>query len=396
MDDIFTSQPGRDELDSQIAGFGGWFEVDLDALTHNLNAIRSRLGAGTEVMPVVKNNAYGHGLRPVATTLVQEGVRWLMVAKYDEAMAIKSWGLPCEVVMMDALYTDAQIRAVVETGVVPVVYTTEIVERLNAAAEALGRRVGVFVKVDTGLRRVGVFHEEAVAFIQSLSQYGSIDLKGTFSTFMQDPEQDTVIASRFAAVLDGLKKAGIDPGLRSMCSTHGVLHYPESALDMVRPAMSLLGVDPGPGTAGEEMGLKPILTMKARVEQIKSVKQGTSVTYFGRFIAPRDMDIGTLHVGFYDALPRELTNQGVILANGKERSSVGSVSLNHYLFDASDTGLSVGDVVTVIGSEGENSLRAIAERAGWMVYSVMNHLNPFVPRVYTRGGAPVAIYQASM
>lgn len=396
MDNIFANQPSTAEMKARIDGFGGWFEIDLDQMSANLAAMRARLGPDVEIMPVVKNNAYGHGLRPICTALVEDGIKWVMVAKYDEAVAIKTWGLETDVLLMDAVYTDQQVQRVIELGITLVVYTEEMAQRLDAAAASLGKSARVFVKVDTGLRRVGVFHEDAVAFITKLAGLAHVDLCGTFSSFMQDEKQDSLIAERFGAVLDGLKKAGIDPGIRSMASTHGILHYHDSWLDMVRPAMSLFGVYPTPGDKDAGLELGQILTMKARVEQVKSVEKGASVTYFGRYIAPRDMQIATTHVGFYDALPREMANQGTVIANGTACDSVGSVSLNHYLFDATDADIAVGDVVTIIGAEGENDLLHIARKAGWMVYSLMNHLNPFVPRVYLRNGEPVAIYQPSM
>ena len=116
-EEFFAAQPSSDQIREKMAGMGAWFEIDLDRLTGNLNAIRERTGA--EVMPVVKNNAYGHGLRPVSSSLARDGVKWLMVAKLAEALAIKSWGLPCNVVNMDMLYTNEQFDQVVESGVTP-------------------------------------------------------------------------------------------------------------------------------------------------------------------------------------------------------------------------------------------------------------------------------------
>lgn len=396
METIFTNPPSTAELKARIDGFSGWFEINLDTLSANLSSMRAHLGPDVEIMPVVKNNAYGHGLRPICSALVQDGIKWVMVAKYDEAVAIKTWDLDTDVLLMDAVYTDEQVRQVIELGITLVIYTEEMAHRLDAMAAEMGTQAKVFVKVDTGLRRVGVFHEDAVAYIAMVAGLKHVDLRGTFSSFMQDAEQDAIIATRFNSVLDGLEKAGINPGIRSMSSTHGIFHYKDSRLDMVRPAMSLYGVYPTPGDEDTGLELHQILTMKARVEQIKWIEKGTSVTYFGRYIAPRDMRIATTHVGFYDALPRELANQGTITVDGRDCPSVGSVSLNHYLFDATDVDLAVGDVVTVIGTEGANDLGQIAKSAGWMVYSLMNHLNPFVPRVYTRGGEPVAIHQASL
>lgn len=375
------------DLERTMAGLGAWLEIDLDAIAGNLAAIRAR--TGSEIMPVIKNNAYGHGLRPIATALAGEGVRWMMVAKLSEALAIQRWDLGIDVVAMDALYTDAAIEEVVRLGVTPVVYTRELAERIADVARGLGRKAGIFVKVDTGLRRVGVAHDRALGLFQAIDRLPEIEVRGTFSTFMQQEEQDRVIFERFSGLLDDLARAGIDPGLRSLSSTHGILHYPHAHLDLVRPAMCLFGVLPFPGDRDVGLTLTQALELKARVEFLKPVPAGASVTYFGKFIAPRDMTLATLHVGFFDALPRELANKGVVLAGDRVCPSVGSVSLNHYLFDATDSGLSPGDIVTVIARQGVNDLVATASAAGWMVYSLVNHLSPYLPRVYLRSGAPV-------
>lgn len=392
-DRYFASQPSPEQIEQRIAGFGGWFEIDLDCLSANLNAIRQR--TGVEVMPVVKNNAYGHGLRPVCSALVGDGVKWLMVAKLSEALAIKSWDMPCHVVSMDALYTDEQYRQVVESDVTQVVYTTEMVRRLNDAASSLGRTAGVFIKIDTGLHRVGVDHAKAIDFVREIAALPGIEIRGTFSTLMQDDDQDRFILDKFQAVLDQMTAAGIDPGLRSVASSHGIFHFPDSWFDLVRPAMALFGIYPWRPDRDSGLELRQLLTFKARIEELKPVAEGDTVTYFGKYTASRDMQVGTLHVGFFDALPRELANKGTILVGGQPCPAIGSVSLNHYLFDATGASAQIGDVVEVISRQGVNDLVTTAETAGWMVYSLLNHLSPFVPRVYYRNGVPVALHEVA-
>jgi alanine racemase len=134
--------------------------------------------------------------------------------------------------------------------------------------------------------------------------------------------------------------------------------------------------------------------LKARVEYAKWVEKGDSVTYYGRFIAPERMRVGTLHVGFYDGIPREMANKGRFRVGGEYKPSIGSVSLNHCLLDLTSTDASEGDVVEVIGKDGPNSLVKTAETAEWMVYSLMNHLNPATPRIYLEKGRPVALLES--
>ena len=141
-------------IESQVAGFDSWIEIDLDAMGRNLERIRERTGA--EVMPVVKNNAYGHGLVPVVRYLMKRGVTRVFVAKFQEALQIRDAGLDCKIVNMGPLFTDDQYRQAVELDITQTVFTEEAAQGLSRAAVELGKNAGVFVKVDTGLRRVGV------------------------------------------------------------------------------------------------------------------------------------------------------------------------------------------------------------------------------------------------
>ena len=393
-DKYFAAQPPAEEILQRIRGFGGWFEIDLDCLSSNLNAIRERTGVG--VMPVVKNNAYGHGLRPICSELVRDGVTWLMVAKLTEALAITSWDMPCHVVNMDMLYTADQFYQVVENDITQVVYTHDLAQQLSDAAVAVGRTAGVFIKIDTGLHRVGVDHKQAIDLIRKIAALPGIEIRGTFSTLMQDDDHDKLIVERFQQVLNQMDQEGIDPGMRSLASSHGIFHDPNSLFDLTRPAMALYGIYPSAREQGSGLALKQVLTFKARIEELKPVAKGETVTYFGRYTASRHMQVATLHVGFFDALPRELTNKGQVLAAGQLCPAIGSVSLNHYLFDATDVDVEIGEVVEVISKTGANDIASTAQTAGWMVYSLLNHLSPFVPRVYFRGGVPVALHEVSV
>jgi alanine racemase len=390
---FFSQQPAPAQIEARMAELGAWFEIDLDNLAFNLKTVRNRVGPGVEVMPVVKNDAYGHGLLPVVAALAGEGINWFMVARTAEALAIRGSGMACGIMNMDALYTDGQYQQAVVQDISQVVYTLDSAGKLNAAAQTVGRKAGVFVKIDTGLRRVGVPHGEAVAFMEKIAALPQLEIRGMFSTFMLHPEQDADVLARFRAIMDALEKKGINPGLCSLAASHGIFHRPDAWLDMVRPAMTLFGVylDHEDRSAGLE--LRQALCFKARIEHLKWIEAGDSVTYFGRFTAPQRMRVGTLHVGFYDAVPRELSNKGKILVDGVVRPCIGSVSLNHYLFDATDLNVQDGDVVEVYSREGENDVAGVSETAGWMPYSLLNHLNPFIPRIYYRGKMPVAILQ---
>ena len=385
----FRTQPSAAEITRRLGEFSSWIELDLDHLGFNLSRIRERVGV--EVMPVVKNDAYGHGLVPVTAHLVAEGVRWVMVAKLLEAERLRAEGIECEVLVMDVLFSDAQYDRVVEQGLTMAVFTEEAARRLDAAGRRRGRIAQVFVKVDTGLRRVGVRHDLAPDLIERIAAMPNVRLAGVFSSFMQHPDRDREMLARFESVCGEVERRGVEIPLRTIASTNAILHDPDAWLDMVRPAMCLYGVYPFDRDPESGLELRQVLSMKARVEYVKEVAKGDTVTYFGTFTAPAPMRIGTLHVGFRDALPRELANKARFGVGGRIMPGVGTIALNHALLDLTGTDAATGDEVEVFGRDGANTLRAMADAAGWMVYSLMNHLSPEIPRVFYRGGVPVAL-----
>jgi alanine racemase len=388
---VFVAQPSSAEIAARVEGYGAWLEIDLDAIGRNVARLRRRLGGGTDLMPCVKNNAYGHGLLPVVAYLAEQGIERVLVVRLREAEQIADAGIPVRVLNMGPLFTDGQRESVVQRRIVQAVYTLETAERLSEAAAKLGAAGAVFIKVDTGLRRVGVWHEEAAEFVQRVGKLPGLSIEGIFSTLSQSAEQDSVQIERLRAVEAALGQRGIDPGLRSLASSDAVLHRPDAHLDLVRPGALVYGIYPERKDLAAGLELDQALSLKARIEHVKWVERGASVTYWGRFVAPEPMRIATLPVGFSDGLPRELANRARVLIGGRYQSSLGSVSLNHLVVDVTDVEAKPGDVVEVIGRRGENTLGRVAETAGWMVYSLLNHLSPTTPRVYYRGGQPVAL-----
>jgi alanine racemase len=384
----FENQPSPSEIKERMKGYSSWLEIDLDNLGYNLDQISKHVGV--TVMAVVKNNAYGHGIIPVTAYLESKGVEWCMVAKLYEAQKIREAGLKLNILNMDVLFTETQYESVVKNGITQCVYTKEDAEKLAKAAEKLGKDAEVFIKVDTGLNRIGVRHSEAADFIEYVHKLKGVAVKGIFSTFQQNTEDKSMLA-KLLAVDEELKKRSINIPIRSMSSTDATFHNPDGWLDLVRPGMSLYGVYPEKKDLSASVDLKQALSFKARIEYVKDVSRGEGVTYWGKYVAPKDMMIGTIHAGFYDGIPREMANVGRILVDGQYKSSLGSVSLNHYLVDLDGVDAEKGTVVEIIGRKGENTLSKTAETAGWMVYSLLNHLHMNTPRVYYKNGEPIAL-----
>ena len=390
MSSYFERQPSPGEIEERIEGFQSWIEVDLDAVGHNLDQVKA--ATGREIIPCVKSNAYGHGLVPVAAYMARWGVRRVLVAKLWEAEQLRDAGLDVGIVNMDPLFAPQQYVYVVERGITQTVYQRKTAELLSEAAGKQGKRAKVWVKVDTGLGRVGVRWSEAPALIEYVSKLPNLQIDGVFSTLSEDTELDGLQVERLLEVERRCSEKGVSVGVKSMASSNAVFHEPHAYLDAVRPGIMLMGVYPEEADMNHGIQLRQSLCLKARVEHVKWVEEGETLTYSRRFKAPRRMKVGTVHIGYSDGFPRGLTGKGRVRVGDEVRGVLGTVSVNHFLVDLTGTDVEPGDIVEAISREGVNDVMGLSSLAGIMTYSFVNGLNMLTPRVYTEKGVPVALY----
>jgi alanine racemase len=389
MSRFFQRQPSPSKIAETVKGFQSWIEVDLDAIGHNLDQVRAR--TGREVIPCVKSNAYGHGIVPVVAYMEEKGVKRVLVAKLWEAEQLREAGIKLGIVNIDPLFTADQFEYVVGQGITHTVYRRETADALSDAAEKLGKEAKVWVKVDTGLGRVGARWSEALELISYVNSKPALMIDGVFSTLSEDDELDRLQVERLLEVKKRCQEKGIPVGTMSIASSNAVFYKPYAYLDAVRPGLMLLGMYPEEADKGKGIELRQSLCLKARVEQVKWVEAGESITYSRRFTAPSRMKVGTVHIGYSDGFPRGLTQKGKVRVGDEIRDVLGTVSVNHFLVDLTGTDLKPGDVVEAISREGENDTMEVATLAGIMTYSLANGLSLMMPRVYTEKGVPVAL-----
>ena len=228
-------------------------------------------------------------------------------------------------------------------------------------------------------------------FIKYVSLLPFLKIDGIFSTLSEDPELDKNQVERMNLISKELNQLGVDYGTRSIASSNAIFHEPYSYLDAVRPGIMLYGLYPDPKDQENILKLKQCFKLKARIEQIKDVKIGESLTYSKRFVASKNICVGTIHLGYSDGFPRGLTQKGKVSVNGKIKPILGTVSVNHTLIDLDDTQIVVGSVVEAISNFDENDAIHIAATSGIMLYSLMVGLSPLLPRIYLRNNKIVAI-----
>jgi len=390
---FFMSQPSPDEIEERKKGYPSWLEIDLDAVSFNLEEVRRHV-RGAEVLPCVKANAYGHGLVPIVAHLMRKGVKRVLVAKLWEALQLRDAGLSCDIVSMDPLFTETQYDIIVRQDITHTIFNKTVAKSLNDAAQRQKKKTGAFIKVDTGLGRVGVKHNEAADLLEYVSSLPWVEVEGIYSTFTEDRDFDKVQLERMTMLDAELRRRNIDPGTRSMASSDAVLHFPEAYLDAVRPGIILYGIYPEEEGVG--LKLRQALCFMARIEHIKWIDSGESLTYSRRFVAPKRMKVGTVHAGYFDGYPRGLTNRGLARIGDLFKPVLGTVSVNHHIVDLDETDAQVGDVVELVGRQGENTIISLTRRAGIMTYLFCVNLNPLTPRIYYEGGRPTALSEPKL
>jgi len=371
-------------------GYRSWVEVSRAQIAENYRAVRDAVGAGVEVMPVVKADAYRHGALEVSRVLEKEGARWLAVSNVDEGAALREAGIGTRILVM-ADFLPSEREGLFEHNLTPVLHSLADVRELNRLAERRGAPALYHLKVDSGMGRLGTRAEPA-EIVATTTECPWTRLEGVMTHFASSADytvsQTDEQASRFAGVCSALMDAGIRPAYIHLSSTIPVAYGRKLCWGtMVRPGHAIYGyVSPARGDAPERVvEVKPALTWKASILAVKDIPEGALVGYGGMYRAARPMRIAVLAVGYADGIPHRLSNRGRVIADGKYAPMIGAVSMDVTTIDISQSPhLAVGDAVTLLGTEGEASIDAqqIARTAGTISYSVLCGIHARVKRLY--------------
>lgn len=358
--------------------------VDLSAVEYNFLKIKRLVGKEVKVLVTVKADAYGHGILEVSLRLASLGVDYLGVASLDEAVALRKSGIKSPILVLGMIFS-SQAEAVLEHNLAQTVCSLDVVRALNKAARKLGRKAVVHVKVDTGMGRLGVMWEEAEAFIRK-AYFGmpDITIEGIFTHF-PSADEDKALTFRqinmFSGLIYRLEKRGIFILFKHTANSMGVLGYPGSHFNLIRPGLIVYGLYP---KAGLPVKLKPALTLKSKVVFLKKVKRETPLSYGHTYKAGRDTTIALVPIGYGDGYSRLLSNKADVLIRGRRMPVVGTVCMDQILVDTGDARVKVGDDVILIGAKGKTRISAeeIAGLSNTIPYEVVCKIGQRVPRIY--------------
>lgn len=373
-----------------------WVEIDLDAIAHNLRQLQ-HMAAPAQVMAVVKADGYGHGAVLVARTALAHGARRLAVAMVEEGLHLRQSAIACPILVLGWTPPE-QYGPALRYDLELTVSSEAEARALSEAARREGRRAKIHLKIDTGMTRLGLPATdprlgEIAARIASL---GHLEIAGVYTHLATADDPEAELTARQLAAFDEalqvLARYGVRPLLRHAANSAALLRLPAAHYDLVRPGIALYGLEAFAGSV-DRFGLRPALTWKTRVALVKEVPAGTPISYGATYVTPRSARIATLPVGYADGLRRALSNRGHVLVNGRRVPIVGRVCMDQVMVDVSGAGdVSVGDEVVLIGVQGGERITA-DEMAGWMDtigYEVVTGIGRRVPRIYYRGGRPVA------
>ena len=357
--------------------------VDLDAIESNVAAIRHRVGPDVQIMGIVKANAYGHGLVPVARALLAFGVDALGVAFLEEGIALRRAGVRAPVLVLGGIIGN-QIVHFLEFDLQITASSVYKLQQIEEQAAASGRRAQVHLKIDTGMERIGMHWDTAHQLLEAARKAKHCDIKGVFSHLACSESDDHSFTrlqlERFHACLDQVP----GPWIRHLANSGAVLQHPNSAFEMVRPGIMLYGVYPTPGIP-KTVPLKPALSLHTRVVYFKVVRAGSSVSYDRTWLAERDTRVVTLPVGYGDGYSRRLSNSAEVLIHGHRHPTVGRVTMDAMMVDIGQSSAYNGDAVVLLGRQDaeEITVEELAERSDTIPYEVLTSISVRVPRVYT-------------
>ncbi len=363
-----------------------WVEIDRAALLHNHEQVRACLPPDAKVMAVVKADAYGHGALAVAG-LLADRVDAFGVASAWEAVELRQNGIENDLLILGG--TDRSLYPLLaEYDIMPSIFDYESAKALSDTAGS--RPAECFIAVDTGMTRIGVPDDETgVALVKAIDALPMLEIRGIFTHFARADEADKTSAAeqkaRFLRFTERLDREGVAYGLRSICNSAGIMEM-DAALDMVREGIILYGVYPSNEVAKERLDLRPALSLRTRVELVKTVPAGVGVSYGHLHMTERETRIATLCAGYADGVPRLLSNRGAVLIRGKRAPILGRVCMDQMMVDVTDIPeVAAGDVATIIGSDGDAAIPVdeVAALAGTIPYEILCSLSrPRLPRVY--------------
>lgn len=363
-------------------------EVDLAAIEHNIDEVRKKVGDDVWILAVIKADGYGHGAIPIARRL-KEKVQYFAVATIEEAIELRNAGVTHPILILG--YTSpSQYDELIQYDITQTIYSTETARLLDEAGKRAGKKGKIHIALDTGMTRIGFeMKEEDVAQVVQISRYPNLYLEGMFSHFscadMYDKAYSKKQMERYDWFCAQLEREGVTIPVKHLCNSAGIIEFDSHRFNMVRSGIITYGLYPSEEVRTDEVVLKPALTWKTHVVNVKTIEAGHGVSYGATYVTQKPTRIATLSVGYADGYPRSLSNKGKVLIHGQYAPIIGRVCMDQMMVDVSlIENVCIEDEAILVGRDGENflSVEEVANLAGSFNYEFVCGISKRVKRIY--------------
>ena len=367
-----------------------WAEVNLDNLAHNMKEVIKNTKEGTLVTAVVKANAYGHGAVESSKVFLENGADRLAVATLSEAIELRLGSIDVPILILG--YTPkSQYEEVLKYNIIQTIYDYESASILSEHATKLGKKAKIHIKIDSGMGRIGYLPEnQSIEEIIKISKLPGIEIEGIFTHFAKADEVDKSFTrlqyNRFMDIINKLEEQGLNIPIKHVSNSAAIIDLPEYNLDMVRAGIMLYGLYPSNEVDKDHIKLKPAMTPKTKISNIKTVPKNFGISYGQIFTTEKESKIATIPIGYADGFTRLLTSKGEAFINGKIVPIVGRICMDQCMLDVTEVDkVSIGDEVILFG-DGEKGLHIddMANKLNTINYEIVCMVGRRVPRVYIK------------
>lgn len=366
-----------------------WVEIDLAALSHNVQQLRQLLSPKTQLMAVVKADAYGHGAVTVAQVALESGATWLGVATIPEGIELREAGITAPILVLGATNTPAQIQAIAHWQLQPTLGSPKQALVFSETLKSLNQipHLPVHVKLDTGMSRLGTNWQQAGEFVQLVQRLPYLEIASIYSHLATADSSDQTILRqqqrRFEQAITEIQSQGFQPPSLHLANSAATLTDTSLHYDMVRAGLAVYGLYPAPHLQ-PVIDLQPVLQVKARITQVKTIPIGSGVSYGHQYIAERETRLAVVGIGYADGVPRNLSHKMQVLIRGQRVAQIGAITMDQMMLDVSAIpDLQEGEVVTLLGKQGSEQITADdwAASLGTISWEILCGFKHRLPRV---------------
>jgi alanine racemase len=366
-----------------------WVEIDLPALSGNVKQLVGLLSPQTQLMAVVKADAYGHGAVTVAQTALESGASWLGVATVPEGIQLREAGMKAPILILGATHTPEQIQAIAQWQLQPTLCSPKQALVFSNTLEAMNYRslLPVHIKLDTGMSRLGTNWQQAGEFVQLVQGLPHLAISSIYSHLATADSPDTTVMKqqhkRFTEAIAQIQAVGIKTPCLHLANSAATLADSALHYDIVRVGLAVYGLYPSPHLQ-TKINLKPVLQVKARVTQVKTIAPGTGVSYSHQFIAPKELRLAVVGIGYADGVPRHLSNNMQVLIRGQRVPQIGTITMDQLMVDVTAIpDIQEGEIVTLLGEQGKEKISADewAEKLNTISWEILCAFKHRLPRV---------------